>query len=56
MQKIKGLKIFICLILTLTVALFWGCLQCSMTSDVGHTRYEGAVFVQHEAGYLYQAG
>ncbi len=56
MYKTKGLKVFLYLILTLTAVMFWIYIQASMTSDVGHTRYEGAVFVDHEAGHLYQAG
>lgn len=46
MGKTKGFKIFICLILTLIAAVLWVYVQASMTSDVGRTKYEGAVFVE----------
>lgn len=56
MSEINGLKIFICLIFTVAAVILWISVQCSMAADVSHTQYEGAVFVDHEAGYLYQAG
>ena len=56
MSEIKGLKIFICLIFTVAAVILWISVQCSMAADVSHTLYEGAVFVDHESGYLYQAG
>ena len=56
MSEIKGLKIFICLIFTVAAVILWISVQCSMAADESHTQYEGAVFVDHEAGYLYQAG
>ena len=45
MHEIRGFKIFICLILTVVVAVLWLSVWSRFASNVGQTTYEDAVFV-----------
>lgn len=52
MHETRDLKIFIYLILTVLALVLWVGVWSSLTSDVGQTAYEGAVFVKMEEGSL----
>lgn len=50
MHETRDLKIFIYLILTVLALVLWAGVWSSLTSDVGRTDYEDAVFVKMEEG------
>ena len=53
MHETRDLKIFIYLILTVLALVLWAGVWSSLTSDVGQTAYEDAVFVKMEESGLW---